>query len=332
MRTLSQLAMRCAAAAVLATCSVDAITFTQRLDEDCETAGDEDGNGAADCDDPACASASACAAPSCTDTMPNGDETDVDCGGGCPPCGDRALCGANGDCDSGLCGAGTCVRLSSCREILAGGFSIGDGNYNIDPDGVSGEAAFLVKCDMTIDGGGWTRFNWVTGAYPANMDPLEQSLSQCALTDAVCRARIPASATPVNFMVKDLGDDDFALWQFDAANAISSAVLGALRDKTTSCLAQQTPWQPYSYSGTETFCGFAGGGGCDSFAYTSGVGCGYTGSNIQLDDDTGCYNTAFKMGMTHTGYENIGCAIPDVNYLDDGPTTLDDDTGELYYR
>ena len=134
-------------------------------------------------------------------------------------------------------------------------------------------------------------------------------------------------------MVKDLGDGNVALWKFDATSVISNAVLGALRDKATSCFAQQTPWQPYLYSGTETFCGSAAIG-CDSFVYADKTiaGCqGYSGWYIQVDDDTGCYNTAFKMGMPHTGYESIGCEMPDVNYLDDGPTTLDDDTGELYY-
>jgi hypothetical protein len=61
-------------------------------------------------------------------------------------------------------------------------------------------------------------------------------------------------------------------------------------------------------------------------------GNSYAGWYTQMDGDTGCYNTAFKLGMTHTGYETIGCEMPDANFLDDGPTTEDDRTGELYYR
>lgn len=46
----------------------------------------------------------------------------------------------------------------------------------------------------------------------------------------------------------------------------------------------------------------------------------------------GCYRTGFKMGMPHTGYEGIGCEIPESNFLDDGPSSDDDPYGELYYR
>jgi hypothetical protein len=335
LRTIARLAMLCATAALLTTCWVEPVTFRQLVAENCDTAGDEDGNGRADCDDPSCAAAKACAPASCTDQIKNGNETDLDCGGACAACGDGATCGGDRDCGSGLCGAATCVRLSSCAQILSSGLSRGDGTYSIDPDGVDGQPAFLAKCDMTSDGGGWTRFHWVTGPYPANLDPLEQALSQCSLADAVCRARIPAAATPTSLMVKDLGDGDIAQWRFDPQSAVSNAVLGALRDKTVGCVAGQTPWQPYFYSGTETFCGTGGEGGCASFVYvdTAAPGCGpYTGWYVQLDGDTGCYNAAFKIGMTHAGYEDIGCERPEANYLDDGPTTLDDNTGELYYR
>jgi hypothetical protein len=51
--------------------------------------------------------------PLCTDQIRNGDETDVDCGGGgaCAPCAIGDSCGRDADCDDGLCIGGTCEPL-----------------------------------------------------------------------------------------------------------------------------------------------------------------------------------------------------------------------------
>jgi cysteine-rich repeat protein len=50
-----------------------------------------------------------CVAATCSDKQKNGDETDVDCGGGsCPACGDGLGCVEDADCAGGVCEAGTC--------------------------------------------------------------------------------------------------------------------------------------------------------------------------------------------------------------------------------
>ena len=59
--------------------------------------------------------------PSCSDSQMNGDETDVDCGGGdCPPCTDGLMCAAGSDCQSGVCQGGICVA-PSCTDFIKNG-------------------------------------------------------------------------------------------------------------------------------------------------------------------------------------------------------------------
>jgi hypothetical protein len=65
-----------------------------------------DGNACAtatECASSICGGDGICAVPSCTDTVVNGDESDVDCGGSCGPCALGQGCKATADCIRGSC-------------------------------------------------------------------------------------------------------------------------------------------------------------------------------------------------------------------------------------
>ena len=72
-----------------------------------------------DCQSLAC-SANQCVASSCTDTIKNGDETDVDCGGSCAKCNPGQTCKVANDCASGVCTGGKCVA-AACTDGVRNG-------------------------------------------------------------------------------------------------------------------------------------------------------------------------------------------------------------------
>ena len=67
----------------------------------------------------------------------------------------------------------TCAA-HSCERILNDGYSTGDGVYWLDPDGSGGVAA---DCDMTIDGGGWTKIFGIETSGPAKQ-PVPGTLNE----------------------------------------------------------------------------------------------------------------------------------------------------------
>ncbi len=99
---------------------------------------------------------SVCRPPSCDDGIVSGDESDVDCGGSCGPCGQEASCTAPADCATGACIEERCAYAESCAQLRQLDPELADGSYTIDPDGVDGSAEFPVFCDMSTAGGGWT--------------------------------------------------------------------------------------------------------------------------------------------------------------------------------
>jgi cysteine-rich repeat protein len=106
-----------AAAAALAGCSVDPVDYTPGGGaEVCEVAGDEDGNGVADCADPACAGAAACQAR-CGNSRRDPGEA---CDDGNQTDGD----GCDHDCTATACGNGIKTAGESCDD---GNQAPGDG-------------------------------------------------------------------------------------------------------------------------------------------------------------------------------------------------------------
>jgi hypothetical protein len=61
-----------------------------------------------DCTSSVCTSGR-CAAPTCSDSTKNQNETDRDCGGSCPKCAVGLVCGGNSDCASDNCATGRCA-------------------------------------------------------------------------------------------------------------------------------------------------------------------------------------------------------------------------------
>jgi hypothetical protein len=105
----------------------------------------------ADCLSGVCGTASprTCQAPSCSDMLKNGTETDVDCGGGsCLACAAGRACAAPGDCQSRICTNGTCAAATCSDGITNGGES------DVDCGGLSTgcpRCGFNQACALSTD-------------------------------------------------------------------------------------------------------------------------------------------------------------------------------------
>ena len=236
--------------------------------------------------------------------------------------------GIDNDCD----GQENEICAADCKAYLDANPGVPDGYYTIDVDGDGPIGPFEVWCDMTIDGGGWTRFFWLKTPFPAGSDPLGGEVYECEKDATMCLAGIPSGASPADLLVKDLSDKAHAAWHF-SGNNVSNAILSSLRDRQKACIAQGNAFMPYLTTSAEQYCGNGAEGGCDSFFYTDGTcsnGKTLPGWGLQLDGDTGCYAAAFKVGNSATPC--CGCSMGSDDYAFLNYTGVKDEFGELYWR
>ena len=92
-------------------------------------------------------------APSCSDGVRNGNETDVDCGGGgCPKCNDTRVCNVGSNCVSSVCKSGICqgrlnfASIESPVCVFISAPTCSDGLRNRDETDVDCGGKICPKC------------------------------------------------------------------------------------------------------------------------------------------------------------------------------------------
>jgi predicted outer membrane repeat protein len=88
---------------------------------------------------------------SCDDGVQNGDETDVDCGGSCDPCGEGAACVEDDDCENGTCLDDRCATPSCGDGLVNQDSEICDAGEENGPGGDCSEDCSQKLCRLGED-------------------------------------------------------------------------------------------------------------------------------------------------------------------------------------
>jgi cysteine-rich repeat protein len=111
--------------------------------------------------------------PTCTDGIHNGDETDIDCGGGCSPCADSLGCGAPGDCHSQVCERGVCTAPRCGDGVI---------NQAVEDCDDAGESAGCdADCTAAVCGDGYTNMLAGEDCDDGNPDNADACLDNCSV-------------------------------------------------------------------------------------------------------------------------------------------------------
>lgn len=226
---------------------------------------------AADCSSGVC-TLQACAAPTCTDSVKNGAETDVDCGGAsCPTCANGDTCSVDGDCTSTVCNPMKVCVASICGDNRITGAETCDDGGTTSGNGCSATCAVEagwectgvpsvchLSCgDSTLDPGETCDDGGTTGGNGCSATCTVEAGYKCSGTPSVC---IIACGDGV----KDAGE------ACDDGDAMSG----------DGCSATCTIEAGYVCTGTPSMCVLSCGNGtldagetCDDGALVNGDGC-----------------------------------------------------------
>ncbi len=166
-------------------------------------------------------------APSCTDGVRDGTETDVDCGGGtCPPCADGKDCSFGSDCVSKVCTGGTCIAATCTDGVQNGNETDVDcGGGTCPPCAPNKHCAVATDCasgictaTVCVDNYVWAKIYGTSNSWPATGN----AVAVDAAGDAVIAGNYDGtiafggptltSVTLSDFFVAKVGADGGYLW------------------------------------------------------------------------------------------------------------------------